>query len=167
MEAKQCNRGREHKITKRKDEKNMTLIQRWNEIEDSEIIKEMHLLFRNFLNAINLFTVDENYDRIQYCVDHSDDTEIETYGKKVGICFSEKTALDSIKQVLMDYVFLLIPFLRSDMLTLDFGVKGLPNPIGYYRDQNGKEIEIRDAVFVFEKCENRAGFCVSKIIPLR
>lgn len=143
----------------------MTLIQRWQEIEDADIIKETQLLFKNFLNAVNLFTVDENYDRIKYCVDHSD-TEIETYGKKTGICFSESTALDSIKQVLTDYIFLLIPFLRSDMPTLDFGVRGLPEPIGYYQDENGKENEINEAVFVFEKCNNRAGFCVSRVIPL-
>lgn len=143
----------------------MTLIQRWQGAEDADIIKETQLLFKNFLNAINLFTVNENYDRIKYCVDHSE-TEIETYGKKTGICFSERTALDSIKQVLMDYIFLLIPFLRSDMPTLDFGVRGLPEPIGYYRDEDGTQKEIKEAVFVFEKCANKAGFCVSKVIPL-
>ncbi len=153
-------------VTKRRKERLfMTLIQRWKEIEDGEIIKEMQMLFRNFLNAVQLFTVDENYDRIKYCVDHSD-TEIETYGKKTGICFSERTASDSIKQILVDYIFLLIPFLKSDMQTLDFGVRGLPDPIGYYQDENGKENAINEAVFVFEKCNNRAGFCVSKILPL-
>lgn len=33
----------------------MTLIQRWQEAEDFEVVKGMQLLFRNFLNAINLF----------------------------------------------------------------------------------------------------------------
>ncbi|MBR3780658.1 MAG: hypothetical protein IKK63_05595 [Clostridia bacterium] len=145
----------------------MTLIERWKEIEDSEIIKETQLLFKNFLNAVNLFTVDENYDRIHYCVDHSDNSDgINTYGKKTGICFSEKTALENIKQILMNHINLLIPFLKSDMPTLDFGVRGLPNPIGYYKDGEGKEAEIKEAIFVFKKCDNRAGFCVSKVIPL-
>ncbi len=80
-------------ITKqRKEGKIMTLIERWQEIDDSEIIKETQLLFKNFLNAVNLFTVDENYDRIYYCVDHGKDIgEINTYGKETGICYSEKT----------------------------------------------------------------------------
>lgn len=144
----------------------MTLIQRWQELDESQITKETQLLFQNFLNAVQLFTVDENYDRIRYCVDHSDNSEIETYGKRTGLCFSEKIAIDTIKHVLMNYIFLLIPFLKSDMPTLDFGIRGLPNPIGYYCDDNGQENEIREAIFVFEKCDNRAGFCVSKLIPL-
>ena len=146
----------------------MTLVERWQNISDCEIIKETQLLFKNFLNAVNLFTVDENYDRIHYCVDHSDNSDgINTYGKKTGICFSEKTALDNIKQVLLNHIDLLIPFLKSDMPTLDFGVRGLPSPIGYYQDENGEEHEICEAIFVFEKCNNRAGFCVSKVLPLR
>lgn len=149
----------------------MTLIERWKNVDDSEIVKEIQLLFRNFLNAINLFTVDENYDRIRYCVNHnenSDNQNIETYGKKMAICYSEKIALDSIKQILTDHIFLLIPFLRSDeMATLDFGVRGLHEPIGYFFDEDGKEHEIKEAIFVFEKCANMAGFCVSKVIPLR
>ncbi len=146
----------------------MTLIERWQDVEDGEIIKETQLLFKNFLNAINLFTVDENYDRIHYCVDHSKDIgEINTYGKETGICYSEKTALERIKQILMNHIFLLIPFLKSDMPTLDFGVRGLSDPIGFYCDEDGKEHEINEAIFVFEKCANMAGFCVSKVIPLR
>lgn len=69
----------------------MTLIERWQEIEDSEIIKETQLLFKNFLNAVNLFTVDENYDRIHYCVDHSDNSDgINTYGRKQVFAFLKK-----------------------------------------------------------------------------
>lgn len=38
----------------------MTLIQRWQDIDDAEIIKEMQMLFKNIPNAVYLFTVDEN-----------------------------------------------------------------------------------------------------------
>ena len=145
----------------------MKLIERWKELEDAEIIEETQLLFQNCSNAVGLFTVDGNHDRIRYCQDHSRNTEIETYGKVPGICYSEKTARKVIKQVIADYIFLLIPFLRGDLPTLDFGIKGLKTSIGYYENADGEEIEIREAVFVFEKCDNQAGFCVSKVIPLR
>ncbi len=145
----------------------MKLIERWRNIDDAEIIRETQLLFLNCSNAVNLFTVDGNNDMIRYCCDHSQNTEIDTYGKATGICYSEKTARDAIKQVITDYIFLLLPFLRGELPTLDFGIKGLKTPIGYYQNANGEEIEIREAVFVFEKCDNQAGFCVSKVIPLR
>lgn len=145
----------------------MMLIERWHKLDDAEIIRETQMLFMNCSNAVSLFTVDENFDQIKYCVDYSQNTEIETYGKIPGICYSEKTAREVIKQVLTDCIFLLIPFLRNDLSTLDFGVQGLKTPIGYYQNSNGKETEIREAVFVFEKCANQAGFCVSKVIPLR
>ena len=145
----------------------MTLIERWQKLDDARIIRETQMLFMNCSNAISLFTVDENYDQIKYCIDHSQNNEIETYGKIPGICYSEKTAREVIKQVLTDYIFLLIPFLRSDLPTVDLGIQGLQTPIGYHRKDNGGEIEIREAVFVFEKCDNQAGFCVSKVIPLK
>ena len=145
----------------------MTLIERWHKLDDAEIIRETQMLFMNCSNAVSLFTVDENYDQIKYCIDYSQNTEIETYGKIPGICYSEKTAREVIKQVLTDCIFLLIPFLRNDLPTLDFGVKGLKTPVGYYQNSNGVESEIREAVFVFEKRANQAGFCVSKVIPLR
>ena len=66
------------------------LIKRWKEMNDSEILKEIQMLFLNFSNAVNLFTVDENHEPIVYCADHSGNTEIETYGKETGICYSEK-----------------------------------------------------------------------------
>lgn len=144
----------------------MTLIERWKEMNDGEIIKEMRMLFANFSSAIYLFTTDENYDRICYCVDHGQDTEIETYGKKPGVCLSEKIASESIKHILLDYTFLLIPFFRNDLPTVDLGVQ-LNRIIGIERDETGKEHTFKEAVFVFEKCNNQAGFCVSKVIPLR
>ena len=143
------------------------LIKRWKEMNDSEILKEIQMLFLNFSNAVNLFSVDENHEPIVYCADHSGNTEIETYGKETGICYSEKTAKDAVKWVIMNHAEFLIPFLCSDMPTFDFGIKGLPEPIGFFRNENGEEIEIREAVFVFEKCSNQAGFCIGKVIPLR
>ena len=56
----------------------MMLIKRWKEMNDSEILKEIQMLFLNFSNALNLFTVDENHEPIVYCADHSGNTEIET-----------------------------------------------------------------------------------------
>ncbi len=144
----------------------MTLIERWQNFNENEILRETQLLFLNCSNAISLFTVDGNYDPIKYCVDHRQNTEIETYGKIPGICYSEKIARDVISQVIVDYIFLLIPFLRSDLQTVDLGIQGLKTPIGYYQNENGEEVEIREAVFVFEKCDNQSGFCVSKVIPL-
>ena len=144
----------------------MTLIERWRKSNENSVIKEMHMLFANYSNAISLFTVDGNYDPVCYCVDHSENTEIETYGKKTAICYSEKTARECIERILLDYCFLLIPFFQSDMPTVDLGVNNLPMPIAYHRNENGEEVEIREAVFVFEKCSNQSGFCISKIIPL-
>ncbi len=144
----------------------MTLIERWETLNESEIINEMQMLFNNFSNAVYLFTTDENSKRIRYCTDHSKNTEIETYGKKPGICLSEKTALENIKQILLDYTFLLIPFLRNDLPTVDLCVQ-LQNTIGIEQDETGAEHEFKHAVFVFEKCRNHAGFCISKVIPLR
>ncbi len=145
----------------------MKLIERWRNFDENEIIRETQMLFMNCSNAVSLFTVDGNFEPIEYCVDHSQNTEIETYGKTPGICYSEKTAREVIEQVIKDYIFLLLPFLRSDMQTVDLGINGLQTPIGYYRNENGEEVEIREAVFVFEKCDNQAGFCVNKVIPLR
>ncbi len=145
----------------------MTLIERWKDVDDSEIIRETQMLCMNCSNAVSLFTVDGNYDLIKYCVDHSQNTEIKTYGKKLGICYSERTTREVIKQVIEEYIFLLIPFLKSDLPTVDLGINGLKIPIGYYQNEKGEEIEIREAVFVFEKCNNQSGFCVSKVIPLR
>lgn len=145
----------------------MTLIERWKKLDDFEIIEETQMLFMNCSNAIYLFTVDDNYDPIKYCADHSKNTEIETYGKIPGICYSEKTAREVISQVIEDYIYLLIPFLRGDSQTLDFVIKHLKTPIGYFKNADGEEIEIREAIFTFEKCDNQAGFCVSKVVPLR
>ncbi len=144
----------------------MTLIERWRKMEDAEILKEIQMLFMNFSNAISMFTVDENYDQIKYCIDHSNNHEIQTYGKSPGICYSEKTARNIIKQILLDYAFILIPFFRSDMPTVDLGVQNLREPIAFHRDADGCEREIREAVFVFEKTKNQVGFSISKIIPL-
>lgn len=144
----------------------MTLIERWKEMDDSKIIKEMQMLFANFSSAIYLFTTDENSDRIYYCVDHGQNSEIEAYGKKPGVCLSEKIALENIKHILLEYTFLLIPFFRNDQPTVDLGVR-LHRIIGIERDETGEEHTFKDAVFVFEKCNNQAGFCVTKVIPLR
>lgn len=144
----------------------MTLLERWREADENMIIKEMHMLFANYSNALSLFTVDGNYDPVRYCVDHSENTEIETYGKKPAICYSEKTARKCIERILLDYCFLLIPFFRGDMQTIDIGVNNLPMPVAYSKNESNEETEIRNAVFVFEKCSNQSGFCVSKIIPL-
>lgn len=143
------------------------MIERWKDFDENEIIRETQMLFMNCSNAVSLFTVDSDYNLIKYCIDHSQNTEIETYGKIPGICYSEKTARKVIGQVIKDYIFLLIPFIRSDLPAVDLGIQGLKTPIGYYQNENGEEIEIREAVFVFEKCDNQAGFCVSKVIPLK
>ena len=145
----------------------MTLIERWKDLDDFEIIKETQLLFLNCSNAVSLFTVDGNHDTIRYCQDYSKNTEFETYGKIPGICYSEKTAREVIGQVIEDYIYLLIPFLRGDSPSLNMVIKRLKTPIGYFKNADGEEIEIREAVFTFEKCDNSAGFCVSKVIPIR
>lgn len=145
----------------------MKLIERWKDLDDFEIIKETQLLFLNCSNAVSLFTVDGNHDMIRYCQDYSKNTDFETYGKVPGICYSEKTAREVIGQVIEDYIYLLIPFLRGDSQSLDFVIKRLKTPIGYFKNEDGEEIEIREAVFTFEKCDNSAGFCVSKVIPLK
>ena len=144
----------------------MTLIERWKGLDDSEIISEMQMLFKNFSRAVYLFTTDDNSKQIRYCTDHSKNTEIETYGKKPGVCLSESIALENIKQILLDYTFLLIPFFRSDLQTVDLGVQ-LHQAVGIEIDETGNPCEFKHAVFVFEKCSNHAGFCISKVIPLR
>lgn len=54
-------------------------------------------LFANFLSAVYLFMTDENSDQIRCRVDYSQDTEIKTYGKKTGICISEKVETENIE----------------------------------------------------------------------
>ena len=144
----------------------MTLIERWKNISDAEILSEIRLLFEKYPKAIKLFTTDENSEQIRYCVDHRQDETVEKYGKQAGVCISENVALANIQQVMLEYVFLLIPFFWSDLPAIDLGVK-LNNKIGIEYDENGKEYEFKEAVFEFKKCNNQAGFCVSKVVPLR
>ena len=144
----------------------MTLIERWKNMSDSDIAKEMKMLFEKFSSAIYLFTTDENSEQIRYCIDYRQDETVEKYGKQAGVCISEKAALENIRQVLIEYNFLLIPFYWSDLPAMNLGVK-LENTIGVEYDENGQEYEFKEAVFEFKKCKNQAGFCVSKVIPLR
>jgi len=107
----------------------MTLIERWKNMSDSDIARETKMLFEKFSSAIHLFTSDENSDQIRYCIDHRQDETVEKYGKQAGGPISEKVALENIKQVLLEYNFLFIPFFWSDLPAMDLGVK-LENTIG-------------------------------------
>lgn len=143
----------------------MTLIERWENFENAKIISEMQQILMNYANWDELFCVDSNMQKIRYCVDHSSDESVETYGKKAGICFSEELARKCVKSALEDYTFLLIPWFYNDTNEIDLCIR-LNFPIGYC-SENGVEKEFLDVIIKFEKCQNRAGFCVSKIIPVR
>ena len=112
MEAKTCNR----KGRKQNDErmKKMTLIERWNGYDRKTIMSEMTQILRNYSDWPNLFCVDQNGKPIRYCVDNEGDEALEMYSRKPGVCFSEDVARDAIKATLMDYTFLIIPWLFND-----------------------------------------------------
>ena len=162
----ESNEGYIHSTTKLRKEENMTLIERWKNVSDADVLSEIRLLFENYPNAIQLFTTDENSEQIRYCVDYREDDTVEKYGKQAGICISENVALANIQQVMLEYAYMLIPFFWSDLPAIDLGIR-LNNAIGVELDETGREFEFREAVLEFRKCNNRAGFCVSKVVPLR
>ena len=164
MEAKTCNR----KDCKQNDERmnEMTLIERWNGCDRKTIMSEMTQILRNYSDWPNLFCVDQNGKQIRYCVDNEGDEALETYSRKPGVCFSEDVARDAIKATLMDYTFLIIPWLFNDTAEMDLCLS-LLFPVGYERDENDIETFYNDVIIKFEKCDNHAGFCVSKIFPVK
>ena len=143
----------------------MTLLERGKDFEHSKIISEMQQILMNYANWDELFCQNGNGEKIRYCIDHSKDEALETYGKTPGICFSEELARKCIKTALMDYTFLLIPWFYNDTNEIDLCIR-LNFPIGYC-SENGVEKEFVDVIINFAKCPNRAGFFVSKIIPVR
>lgn len=145
----------------------MTLIERWQNFKMGRILTEMQQILKHYSDWQSLFCVDENGNPIRYCADNSQDESLETYGRKIaGICFSEEVAQDAVKTVLMEYTFLLVPWFFNDSQTVDLCIE-MPFPVGYEHDEYGTELFFTDVIFKFEKCENRGGFCVSKIIPVK
>lgn len=144
----------------------MTLIERWADYDNEKIISEVQQLLMNFADWQKIFCVDGNGKRVRYCVDNSDDDSVELYRKKAGVCFSEDVAAEAIKATLMRYTFLVIPWLFNESKDVDLCVK-MPFPIAYEHDENGTESFFDGAIVKFAKCDNIAGFYISKIIPVK
>ena len=141
----------------------MTLIEKWCDFTHQQIIDEMCRILDNNPNwDTDLFCVDENSQQIRYC---GDNTDAEAYSKKTGICFSEDTAKKCIESVLSDYTFLLIPWMYNDTEEVDLCLKvNLPMD---YSEANGKTQEFVEVILKFRKCNNKAGFCITKVIPVK
>ena len=141
----------------------MTLIEKWRGFTHQQIIDEMcRILVDRPDWDTDLFCVDENGQQIRYC---GDNTDVETYGRKAGICFSEDAARKCIKSVLLDYTFLLIPWMYNDSEEVDLCLK-VNSPEGY-PEENGEIKEFVDVILKFRKCNNKAGFCIAKVIPVK
>ncbi len=143
----------------------MNLLERWAEKEyDSNLVmRELRLLTDNAKNWHSFFCERENGEKIRYCVPYKEDY---AYGRKTGICYSEEFAVDAIKFILGQYGFLLIPWFKQEFNnSVDLYVK-TDKPVAFIIDENNAEKEVFDAMFVFEKCSNKAGFCVSRVVPI-
>ena len=144
----------------------MTLIERWAGFDNEKILCEVQQLLMNFADWQKLFCFDGDGKRIRYCVDSTDDESVAMYRKKAGVCFSEDVAIETIKIVLMNYMFLVIPWLFNESKDVDLCIK-TPFPIAYERDENGNETFFDGAIIKFVKGDNPAGFYISKVIPVR
>lgn len=141
----------------------MNLIERWRDFTHQQIMDDMCRILDNHPTwDTDLFCVDENGQQIRYC---GDNTDVETYGRKAGICFSEDDARKCIKSVLIDYTFLLIPWMYNDSEEVDLCIK-VNFPMGY-SEANGEIKEFVDVILKFRKCNNKAGLCIAKVIPVK
>ena len=143
----------------------ITLLERWEakDFDENLIIRELNFILTATENWQDLFCFDEKGEKIRYCVPYDDDN---AYGRETGICYLEESAVEAIKFVLTHYGFLLVPWFRqkdNDRVDLCVEVK---EPIAYVMQENNAQKEIFNAMFVFEKCKNKAGFCVSRVVPL-
>lgn len=143
----------------------MNLLERWAEkaYDAKFVIRELQLLTGATKNWSSLFCERENREKIRYCVPFDEEY---AYGRKTGICYSEEHALEAIKFILGQYGFLLIPWFKQEFNdTVDLCVK-TNNPVAFVVDENNAETEVFDTMFVFKKCNNKAGFCVSHVVPI-
>lgn len=120
----------------------------------------------NFDDWQRLFCADGSGEIIRYCVNNRDDESVALYRKKAGICFSEDVAKEAIRFALMNYTFLVIPWLFNKSNDVDLCIK-MPFPIAYERDEDGMESFFDGAIIKFVKSDNCAGFYIDKIIPVR
>ena len=143
----------------------ITLLERWEAkgFDENLIIRELQFLMNATENWQDIFCYDENDEKIKYCVPYDEDN---SYGRETGICYSEESAIDAVKFVLNQYGFLLVPWFRQkDNDQVDLCVE-LMEPIAYIMQENNAQKEVFDAMFVFEKCRNKAGFCIKNVVPL-
>ena len=140
----------------------ITLLERWISFEDEMILRELHFILNATQNGFEFFTNDENGNAIKYCIPYKEDF---AQGQKTGICYSEEVALSAIKYVLDEYAFMLLSWLRqgNDKITFTLNVK---EPIAYILSEDNAQEEIFKTMFVFEKCQNKAGFCIRNVVPL-
>lgn len=146
----------------------MTLLERFkNEaVSDDQILKEILFIINATKNGLDLFTTEsaDESEQIKYCVPCGND--VETYGKVPGICYSEATARDAIVEMFNNYGMLLLSWFENDQKEVDLCVKLKFTPVAIVTDESGVQKEIFDAIFKFEKCENKVGFCIKAVIPL-
>ncbi|MEE1011810.1 MAG: hypothetical protein U0L11_07235 [Acutalibacteraceae bacterium] len=146
----------------------ISLIQKWcNEnASHDKMLKELIFIINATQNGLDCLFTDTIDDKntINYCVPC--DKNVDTYGRNAGICFSESAAHEAIKEMLNSYALLLLPWFQNDTPSIDLCVKLKWSPVAVIQDENGAEKEIFDALFKFEKCDNKFGFCVRSVIPL-
>ena len=142
----------------------MNLLERWAEKKfDTKLVTHELQFLSNTANFYSLFSEDENGEKIRYCVPYDEEY---AYGRKTGICYSEGHALEAIKFILGQYGFLLIPWFKQEFNdSVDLFVTA-EKPVAFTVDENNAEKEVFDTMFVFKKCNNRAGFCVSHVVPI-
>ena len=140
-----------------------TLLSRWKakNFEHNIVMQELHFLVNGIRNWDEFFAYDET-GRIRYCIPYDGEN---AYGRETGICYSEEAALNAIKFVLNNYAFLLVPWLSQGEESIDLCVD-MPEPVAFVKTENGEEKSVFSTMFVFSKCDNKAGFCVSKVVPL-
>ncbi len=146
----------------------ITLIEKWrNEnATDEQVLKELLFILNISKNGIDLFTsksADEK-QQIKYCIPCCED--VDTYGRKAGICYSESVAREAIMEMFNSYAILLLPWLQTEKEEVDLCVKLKWTPVAVATDENGAQENIYDAMFKFEKCDNKIGFCVKSVTPL-
>lgn len=142
----------------------MTLLEYWkkNDFNKNMIAKDMNFIV-NAANWQDFFCRNSSGEKIRYCVPYGEET---AYGRKTGICYSEESALKAIEFVLKEYMFLLVPWFSQDFNnSIDLTVES-QEAIAITVDENNAQKEVFHAMFVFEKCQNKAGFMVSRVVPL-
>ncbi len=142
----------------------ITLLERWNSksFMDKMILNELQFILNATQNGIDFFTFDENGNQIKYCVPYDEEL---AYGKKVGICYSEEAALSAIRYVLNEYAYMFLSWFRQGEDEFTFTLT-LKEPVAYTLDENNAQEEVFDAMLVFDKCRNKAGFCVKSVVPI-